>query len=80
MRSLLSLVLLFAVAYLAVTAYAGYRVGKGIEGAKHASVVTRIGADLLGRTRVERIAIERGGIPPWVTRSPAFWAALRASE
>lgn len=80
MRALMSLTLLLAVAYAALTAYAGFRVARGIDDAKASSVLTRVGARLLGRDEVENVAIRKGGIPPWIARSPAFWMALRANE
>lgn len=71
---------LVAVAYGALTAYAGFRVARGIDDAKASSAATRIGARLMGRDAVERLAIRKGNVPVWVTRSPAFWLTLRAME
>lgn len=67
-------------AYVFLTAYAGYLVARGIDDAKAKSVVTRVGAHLLGRDAIERIAIRQARIPGFVTGSPAFWIALRATE
>jgi hypothetical protein len=80
MRYLTSLVLLAAVAYAGITAYAGFRVARGIDDAKAHSAVTRVGARLMGRDAIERVAIARGRVPGWITQSPAFWMALRANE
>jgi hypothetical protein len=43
-------------------------------------VVTRVGARLMGRDAVEKVAIRKGKVPGWITKSPAFWAALHATE
>ena len=80
MRSLFGLVLIAALVYGAVTAYAGFRVARGIDDAKASSVVTRAGAHVLGRDAVERLAIRKGDVPGWITQSPAFWLTLRALE
>ncbi|HEV3154873.1 MAG TPA: hypothetical protein VGZ02_13785 [Candidatus Baltobacteraceae bacterium] len=80
MRSLLSLLLIAAIAYGALTAYAGFRVARGIDEAKASSVVTRAGAHVMGRDAVERLAIRKGNVPTWITQSPAFWLTLRALE
>lgn len=80
MRLLASLVFLVAAAYFALTAYAGFRVARGIDDAKAQSTVTRIGARLMGRDAVERLAIRKGNVPEWIVQSPAFWMTLRAAE
>lgn len=80
MRLVLTLALVFALAYAGIGAYAGFRVARGIDDAKASSVVTRVGARLMGRDAVERLAIRKGGVPQWIARSPAFWMALRANE
>lgn len=80
MRVLLSLIILFVLAYAAFTGYVGFRVARGIDDVKASSVTTRVGMRLMGREAVERLAIHKGNVPSWVTNSPAFWAALRASE
>ena len=69
-----------AIAYLAVTAYAGFRVARGIDDAKAQSVVVRVGARVVGRDALERVAIRKGNVPKWITGSPAFWWTLRAYE
>jgi hypothetical protein len=80
MRILVTAVLACALGYTAVTGYAGFLVARGIDDAKAHSVVTRVGARLMGRDAVERLAIRQGRVPPWMTHSPAFWMALRANE
>ena len=80
MGALLRFVAVLAIAYVALTAYAGFRVARGIDDAKASSAATRIGSTLLGRDAVERIAIRKGNVPRWVTESPAFWLTLRAAE
>ena len=80
MRSAFSLVIALALAYAALTAYAGFRVARGIDDAKGSSVVTRVGAQVMGRDAIERVAIRRGNVPRWITSSPAFWITLRAME
>lgn len=80
MRMLLSLAAALIVCYFVLTAYAGFRVARGIDDAKASSVVTRVGARMMGRDAVERVAIRKGHVPPWITRSPAFWITLRAVE
>lgn len=80
MRLLGSLVVFIALAYVALTAYAGFRVARGIDEAKAQSVVTRVGARLMGRDAVERLAIRKGNVPSWIVQSPAFWMTLHATE
>ncbi|HET7815093.1 MAG TPA: hypothetical protein VFL13_12050 [Candidatus Baltobacteraceae bacterium] len=80
MRFIAGLLIVCALAYAALTAYAGFRVARGIDDAKASSVVTRVGARLMGRDAIERVAIRRGGVPKWITQSPAFWWTLRAYE
>jgi hypothetical protein len=77
---LMAAVFVCALGYTAVTAYAGFLVARGIDDAKAHSVVTRVGARLMGRDAVEHVAIRKGGVPRWMTQSPAFWMALRANE
>lgn len=79
-RTAAVLVLAVLIAYAAFTAYAGFLVARGIDNAKASSLPVRIGSQLLGRDAVERVAIRRGGVPGWVTQSPAFWWTLRAYE
>jgi hypothetical protein len=80
MRFLLAAVFLCAFGYTALTGYAGFLVARGIDDAKAHSVVTRVGARLVGRDAVEYLAIRKGHVPGWMTQSPAFWMALRANE
>lgn len=80
MRPFLILALLVVLAYAGITAYAGFRVARGIDDAKASSVVTRVGARIMGRDAVERLAIRKGNVPQWVAQSPTFWMALRANE
>lgn len=80
MRVILAAVLLCVLGYTAVTGYAGFLVARGIDDAKAHSVVTRVGARLMGRDAVERVAIRKGNVPAWITQSPAFWATLHATE
>lgn len=80
MRALLSAALVAALLYFGLAAYAGFRVARGIDDAKASSVVTRVGARLIGRDAVERLAIRRGRVPSVLTASPTFWIALRAFE
>lgn len=80
MRIFFAAVFLCALGYTAVTAYGGFLVARGIDDAKARSVVTRVGTRLMGRDAVERLALRKGNVPPWMTQSPAFWMALRANE
>lgn len=80
MRTLAALVIAIAVAYAGLTAYAGFRVARGIDDAKASSTVTRVATRLMGRDAVEHLAIRKGKLPHWITQSPAFWMALRANE
>lgn len=80
MRSLFGVTVAALVLYLALGAYAGFRVARGIDSAKAHSVVTRVGARLLGKHAVERLAIRRGNVPAFLTESPTFWMALHANE
>jgi hypothetical protein len=80
LRLPLAFVLILVLAYAALTSYAGFRVARGIDDAKAQSVVTRVGARIMGRDAVERLAIRKGNVPGWITQSPTFWMALRANE
>jgi hypothetical protein len=80
MRPVLSVFVTLILCYTALTAYAGFRVARGIDDAKASSVVTRVGARMMGRDAVERVAIRKGNVPGWITQSPAFWIALHATE
>lgn len=80
MRFVIAALLLCALAYTAVTGYAGFLVARGIDDAKARSTVTRVATRLMGRDAVDRVAIRKGRVPGWVTQSPAFWATLHATE
>ena len=80
MRVFLTAVFLCVLGYTAITGYAGFLVARGIDDAKAHSVVTRVGARVMGRDAVDRIAIRKGKVPGWITQSPAFWATLHATE
>jgi len=80
MRVLFGAVFLVLLAYAAVTGYAGFLVARGIDDAKAHSLVTRVGAGIVGRQAVERIAIRKAHLRGWITGSPVFWVALRATE
>jgi hypothetical protein len=80
MRAFLTLVFAAAIFYAGLTAYAGFRVARGIDDAKAKSVATRFGARLMGRDALERLAIRKGGVPGWMTQSPTFWWTLRTYE
>lgn len=80
MRVLLAALFLCVLGYGAVTGYAGFLVARGIDDAKAHSVVTRVGAGLMGRDAVEHVAIRKGNVPGWITGSPVFWMTLRATE
>ena len=80
MRFLVAFAVGVAIAYVAVTAYAGFRVARGIDDAKAQNVVVRVGARMMGRDALERVAIRKGNVPKWITQSPAFWWTLRAYE
>jgi len=80
MRPVLALIIFAALCYAALTAYAGFRVARGIDDAKASSVVARVGTQMMGRDAVERLAIRKGNVPSWITGSPTFWLTLRATE
>ena len=80
MRTIAACFIFLLIAYLGLTAYAGYRVAQGIDNAKASSLVTRVGAGVMGRRQVERLAIRAGHVPVWITQSPAFWWTLHAAE
>jgi hypothetical protein len=80
MRFLSTALILLVLAYAGLTAYAGFRVARGIDEAKGSSVVTRVATRVIGRDATERLAIRKGNVPGWITQSPAFWMALRANE
>ncbi|MFN2450111.1 MAG: hypothetical protein ABR508_10070 [Candidatus Baltobacteraceae bacterium] len=80
MRALIMFLLITALAYGALTAYAGFRVARGIGDAKARSAITRVAARMMGRDALEKVAIRRGRVPGWITQSPAFWWSLRSYE
>lgn len=80
MRFFLTLAILLVLVYAALTSYAGFRVARGIDDAKAQSVAIRVGTRMMGRDAVERLAIRKGNVPAWITQSPTFWMALRATE
>lgn len=80
MRFVVTAAFLCVFAYAAVTGYAGFLVARGIDDAKAHSVVTRVGARIMGRDAVDNVAIRKGKVPAWITHSPAFWATLHATE
>ena len=80
MRLLAALLFVCVLGYVGFTAYAGFRVARGIDDAKASSVVARVGVRLMGRDAVERLAIRKGNVPKWIAESPTFWMALRANE
>lgn len=79
MRFVVVAVLCVMVAYIGVTAYAGYRVGSAISAAKRNTLVA-IGERVVGREALERYAIKKSKLPDYITQAPPFWVALRASE
>lgn len=79
MRTIAACLIFLLVAYLGLGAYAGYRVAQGIDNAEASSLVTRVGARVMGRPKVERLAIRAGHVPGWITRSPSFWWTLHAA-
>lgn len=80
MRTIAACFIFLLAAYLGLTAYAGLRVARGIQNAKASSVVTRVGAEVIGHRMVERLALRTANLPAWITRSPAFWWSLHAAE
>jgi hypothetical protein len=80
MNALVRFLVILALGYLVLTAYAGFRVARGIDEAKASSVATRVGAQMMGRDAIERVAIHEGNVPRWITESPTFWLTLRAME
>lgn len=80
MRVFLAAAFLCVLGYTAITGYGGFLVARGIDQAKAHSLVTRVGARLVGRDAVEELAIRKGHVPRWMTQSPAFWVTLRATE
>jgi len=79
-KSLILLAFVALFAYAGVTAYVGFRVGRGIAQAKASNPFMRMGASLLGRDSVEQIVIKRVGVSRAIVASPAFWIALRLTE
>jgi tRNA A37 threonylcarbamoyladenosine biosynthesis protein TsaE len=77
--ALLATVGVLCLAYLAATAYLGYRVGAAIHQAEQ-RVIVREGAHVVGRAAFERFAIKRSGIPAVLVESPTFWLALHRTE
>ena len=78
-NAVLRTAIFLVIAYLAVTAYFGFRVGREIEKAKTKNVLVNVAADL-GRAYVEQAAVKVANLPAYVTDSPTFWWAMRATE
>lgn len=78
-RRVLTLIGGLCIVYLCVTAYLGFRVGTAINDAEKREPV-RTGARILGRVAIERYAIARSGIPPYLIESPTFWLLLHQTE
>jgi hypothetical protein len=74
----LAIVLLFA--YLGVSAFYGYRVGRVIYEAKARNAYIAIASTMIGREETEHYAITHLDVPDYITKSPTFWLALRWSE
>ena len=67
------------IAYLAVTAFCGIQLGREIATARSGSLL-ELGARVAGTGATELFEIGQSHYPQWVTKSPAFWIALRLSE
>lgn len=76
---LLRWLLVLVLGYLVVTGGYGVVVGRDIAKAKN-NPFAAVGATLVGRDAVERLAIAQMNVPAWATTSPAFWIALRLTE
>lgn len=79
-RDMFRIVLALFAFYLLVSAYFGFRVGRAIYEAKSTNPIAAIGATIVGQDYTERFVIEQMRIPSFLTASPTFWIALRASE
>jgi hypothetical protein len=79
-RVTFALAIVLLVAYLGVSAFYGYRVGRVIYEAKAKNAYIAIASSMIGREETEQYAITHLQVPDFITKSPAFWLALRESE
>jgi hypothetical protein len=79
-RATITLAIVLLIAYLGVSAFYGYRVGRIIYEAKASNTYIAIASSMVGREETERYAITHLQVPEFITKSPAFWLALRESE
>ncbi len=79
LRTLLGILSAAVAAYLFITAFACFEVGRDIAQAQSNPFVS-VGASLAGRDTVERVAIAQHNVPSAFTASPTFWMAMRLTE
>lgn len=79
LRDLIRFGLVILIGYLIITALCGFHLGRQIYNAKSNPWIG-LGSTLIGRDATESFAIQQSNFPNWITESPAFWIALRASE
>jgi len=67
------------VGYLAVTAFCGVQLGRQIS-ASGSGPLIELGSRVAGTSASDLFEIGQSHYPVWITKSPAFWIALRLSE
>jgi hypothetical protein len=79
-RAIITLAIVLLIAYLGVSAFYRYRVGRVIYEAKARNAYVAIASTVIGREGTEHYAITHLNVPEFITKSPTFWLALRESE
>lgn len=79
-RATITLAIVLLIVYLGLSGLYGYQVGRVIYKATASNEYIAIASTMVGREETERYAINRLGVPRFITESPAFWLALRIGE
>jgi hypothetical protein len=79
-RATIAVAIVLLIGYLALSGLYGYQVGRVISRAKASNTYIAIAFNMIGREETEEYAINRLGVPKFITESPAFWLGLRLSE
>jgi hypothetical protein len=79
-RTTITLAIVLLIVYLGLSGLYGYQVGRVISRAKASNTYIAIASNMIGREETEEYAINRLGVPRFITESPAFWLALHLGE
>ena len=79
LRDMLTVVVLVLVFYVLITLFFGFKVGRQTHTAQ-ANPFSGPGSQVLGTSATETDALQKSGLPWFITGSPSFWLALHAAE